>query len=383
MVVILESVGARATTVHDPALATTPALAALAAQSVVVDSLYANVPYTSDALLAVLGGIPPRLTSEVYYPGVRAPGLPALLAPHGYRSAVFTPAPLGVHGRAAMLRGLGYERVVGDGDLDAEGFERPNYSGVEEHAALAPSLAWADSVAARGERFLLTYLTVASHHGYGTPSSYTPHGFATGDAERDRYLEAVRYTDGFVADLVDAFRARGRLDSTLFVFVGDHGQAFGEHAYRYHGHAVWEEVIHVPAVLYAPGLLSEPRRVGGTWQQTDLVPTIADVLGFGVEGTLAGRSVLGPPADRPLVFSATSENQQMALRRGRHKFVYHYRRRPMQVFDLAADPGETTDLAASWPPAALGAAEAALLEARRRLNAAHVRPEAHDAGAAR
>ena len=134
----------------------------------------------------------------------------------------------------------------------------------------------------------------------------------------------------------------------------------GEHGARFHGMNVWEQGVRIPFILHDPS--SEPsRRVAGPFQQTDVLPTVLESAGYTlVAGVPVARSVLSSPPHSKL-YIASAGSQSMALVTDTLKYVYHYRRRPMQVFNLAGDPFETEDIAGSMGKGALRDVELELL----------------------
>ncbi len=369
VLLILESTRARSVTPYDPALDTTPFLDSLARRSLLVEHMYAVAPHTNKALTPILCGIYPEINQGEQ---ARVPGacLPRLLAPFGYASAFFTPARLDFERKDALLDEMGFEETFGDGDYPDEGFFRVNYFGSEDRIMMKPSLAWVDRQRAAGRPFFLTYLTLTSHHPYQTPISFERRTFTKDDPDLNAYLNTVAYTDGFLADLFEAFEARGMIEETIFVILGDHGEAFAEHGRRFHSAVIWEEGLRVPALIFSPTLFPRSGRITGPRQQTDVLPTVAEALGFRLEeGRLPGQSLFTPvPANRKLYHSGWIENQSMALREGAKKFIYHYRRRPMEVYDVAKDPYERRNLAGQYPGKRLEAVEMELLLWRKRVN---------------
>ncbi|WP_456429459.1 sulfatase-like hydrolase/transferase [Rhodocaloribacter sp.] len=369
VLIILESMRARSVTPYEPALDTTPFLDSLARRSLLVEHMYAVVPHTNKALTPILCGIYPEINQGEQ---ARVPGacLPRLLEPFGYASAFFTPARLDFERKDAMLAEMGFEETFGDGDYSEEGFSRVNYFGSEDRIMMGPSLAWVDRQRAAGKPFLLTYLTLTSHHPYQTPTSFERRTFTKDDPDLNAYLNTLAYTDAFLADLFAAFEARGLVEETIFVIMGDHGEAFAEHGRRFHSAVIWDEGLRVPALIFSPALFPEGERISGPRQQTDVLPTVAEALGFSLEGGPApGRSLLEPvPAARKLYHAGWIENQSMAVREGTKKFIYHYRRRPMEVYDVAEDPYERRNLAGQYPEERLEAVEMELLLWRKRVN---------------
>ncbi len=366
VVVILESFRSRSTTPYNPALATTPFLDELARRSLLVEHMYGIVSYTNKSLAPILAGVYPELSREIVeaeagaVPGV---GLPALLRPLGYRSAFFTPATMLFERKDRILKNLGFDEIRGDASYAKDGFHVANYFGYEDRIMLAPSLQWVDEVTATGQPFFLSYLTLTAHHPYKTPLAFPRQPFAPNDSALNDYLNALHYTDAFLKALFEGFEARGLVDSTLFILLSDHGEAFGEHGLITHGDVIWDEALHTPALLFNPVLFPEGGRITGNRQHTDVLPTVADALGLRLEGgAYPGRSLLRPvPDDRLLYHSARDGNMVMALRQDSLKFFYYNRRQPMQVFDVRNDPLERRDIAEQISPDRLKSAELSLL----------------------
>ncbi|HLT48526.1 MAG TPA: LTA synthase family protein [Rubricoccaceae bacterium] len=367
VVVVLESVRRDAVTPYAPALPTTPFLDSLAHHGLLVEEMYTPVPYTNKALTSIFGGIPPSLDSDIVEAlpgGIPSPGLPGLLRAHGYRTAFFTPATLAFERKDQILANLGFEEAYGDGAYETAGFEPKVYFGYEDRVVLDRTLAWVADRKQRGEPFFLGMLTLTAHHPYDVPADAARLGLAPANEDLNAYYDAVRYTDDFLRDLIGGFEAEGLLDETVFVIVGDHGEAFGEHGLTTHGNVIWDEALRIPALIYGPALIPEGKRVGGPHLLTDVMPTVAEVLNMDWEGaTPPGLSLLhDAPTERVLVHACKDGRAALALRRGARKYVFEYRRRPTRVFDLEADPGERRDVAAHVPPGEVQSAERELVE---------------------
>lgn len=366
VVLVLESVRRSAVTPYAPDLPTTPFLDSLARNGLLVEGMHTPVSYTNKALVSIFGGIPPSPDSRIVEAlpgGIPSPGLPRLLREHGYRSAFFTPATLAFERKDQILENLGFDEAYGDGAYEREGFEEKAYFGYEDRIVLDKTLAWAGERAEHGDPFFLGMLTLTAHHPYDVPDDAVRLGLEPDHEDLGAYYDAVRYTDDFVRELFDGFERRGLLDSTVFVIVGDHGEAFGEHDMMTHGNILWEEVLQVPAIVYGPGLIPEAQRVPGPRLLTDIVPTVAAMLNLRWEGPQPpGFSLLGQvPAERPLVHAYKDGRVALALRRGTKKYLFEYHRRSTRVFDLATDPAERHDLAARTAPGEVQSAEHELL----------------------
>lgn len=188
-------------------------------------------------------------------------------------------------------------------------------------------------------------------------------------AYRARYDAEVRYVDDHVRAIVEKLRARGLWGETLFVLTADHGEGLGEHGYYFqHGWFGYQDCVWVPLILHAPGRLPGGRRVPQTVSLVDVAPTVLELLGLPPADDMEGRSLLplldGDAPDRPAFTQSYHGTGQVALRRGRFKYLFTPARSPggpapapedepilpaiarHELYDEVADPGETQDLSA-------------------------------------
>lgn len=355
VLIIFESLNWKNSDVYMPGKGTTPFLAELAKKGAIIDKLYTVVPHTTKALISILAGIYPYLEPDVKeaVPGILPErGLAHILRKEGYATAFFQTAN-NYESRNQVVANLGFETFKGVFDMPAEGFSDTNYFGKEERMMLRPSLEWVDAQA--GGPFFLTYLTLCTHHNYETPKSWPLTDFGVKDRLENQYLNAVRYTDEFIKEVMAGFEERGLAKNTLFIIVGDHGEAFNEHGAKGHNLTLFEEGLHSFGLLYAPGLLKEGGRILGYRSILDIVPTVCDVLGLRAkEGSFIGESMLkAVPEDRTLLFSGWSSRWGLAKREGSLKTVFWPMKKKFEVFDNDADPLDTQDLSGDGMPGAL------------------------------
>ena len=377
VLVILESTGAGAVPLYPNAARVAepppqPALHALGEQGWVYETAYASVTHTSKALVGLLCGMAPRLEMEIWeslQDNLPLVCLPRLLHDLGYRTAFLQTALGAFENRPGLVKNLGFGSAAYQRALARPGFAPTGYLGLDEMAMVDPALAW---VANAGEMpFFLTLLTVSPHHPYETPGE--PAG-ALGDLGTDReearrrYHRTLEHQDAFLAAVKEGLDRLGHGEDTLWMVVGDHGEAFGEHLAMQHDLVPYEEVVRVPLVLYGPQLLGEPRRVDGLRHHYDLLPTVLDLLDAPWQGRLPGKSLLGP-GHEAVTSSCWYTNSCFAHRRGARKVVYHYGLRPTEVFDLARDPAEKNNLAPTLGRDEVRRLEDEVLVARGRIEA--------------
>ncbi len=79
----------------------------------------------------------------------------------------------------------------------------------------------------------------------------------------NRYLNSVRNQDFFLKNLFEQYKELGLYEDTVFVLVGDHGEAFGEHGRFQHDNAIYEEGIKVPLIIHDPKRFENGTRLTG------------------------------------------------------------------------------------------------------------------------
>jgi lipoteichoic acid synthase len=338
---------------------------------------YAVVPHTTNALAATLCGIDPPIGRwQTYSLGDRIPArcLPELLGEQGYDSAYFTSSEKTFERRPEVVKNMGYDEFYPLETMDKRGFEKANYFGYEDDIMLSQSRRWLEENGDEGP-FLATYETITPHHDYLAPDRYGIRDFAEKDGF-DRYLNSVRYVDFFVKNLIEQYKDLGLYEDTIFVIYGDHGEAFGEHGRYQHDNVPYEEGLRIPLLILDPGRFEGGKRLEAPTDQLDVLPTVLDLLGHGVEGgRYPGRSLLAPPEDRTLMASCWYEEECLASIKGDEKYVYFYGDRPEQLFDLSQDPKEENNLATKVPKGSLRERREAVLRWAAKVKAVYDTPD--------
>ena len=211
------------------------------------------------------------------------------------------------------------------------------------------------------------------------------------EAEREHLVRLydgnLAFADQEVGALRRALEAEGLWEKTVVIVAADHGEELFERGWIGHNVHLYEPSVHVPLIVRFPkGTGPAGVRVAALADLLDLAPTIADVFGVrgkgGSDREFQGRSLLpviaGAPG-KPAVLSRTVwDRPRYALRDERFKFLYDTQTGEEWLYDLAADPGETRDLAARR-----AAARRLLPPGAPRLDAAARPPRARRRGAGR
>lgn len=119
---------------------------------------------------------------------------------------------------------------------------------------------------------------------------------------RQAHLLQLAYTDRLLGEVIDRLERRGLWEESLVVVTADHGESFvpGTQGRRVTDEAeTHAQIAWVPTFIKAPGQ-TVPVVSDANWEQVDLLPTTADLLGVDVPGGLDGVSHAGEtPVDRP------------------------------------------------------------------------------------
>jgi len=350
--------------------AATPVIDALAARGLRFEHAATVAPLTLPAHSSLLTGTFPAFhgvrDNGSFYVGDELTTLAEALHTRGYRTGGFVGAYVLDH-RWGIAQG--FDRYFDDFDLShyqmAAGLDAAQRPGREvvDHA-----LAWLGENS--DDPFFAWVHLYDPHSPYVPPEPYRSRFPAT---MQGAYDGEVASTDAQVGRLMEHLRTSGRLDRTVVVVVGDHGESLGEHGEQQHGFFVYEAAMHIPLVVAGPGV--PVRVVPDQVRIVDVMPTILDLVGAEAPAAVQGVSLLPLGRGAKLDLLAFGEtwypryhygwSELTEVRDGRYKFIAAPRR---ELYDTQADPGETRDLSASNPRIA-DALERALRDMAARIAA--------------
>ncbi|MBT3219636.1 MAG: sulfatase-like hydrolase/transferase [Proteobacteria bacterium] len=161
----------------------------------------------------------------------------------------------------------------------------------------------------------------------------------------DRYDNNILYVNDQLQRIYDVMD-----DDDIVVYFADHGEEFWDHRGFEHGHSLYDELLHVPLVIKAPGIGA--RRVAEPVSLMDIVPTVLDLLGLRAEN-LDGSSLVDAMVgdtealdffrNRDQVFGYPLYGaERWGVLHQNEKYTSHEGREVL--FDLTDDPLEKKDL---------------------------------------
>ncbi len=322
----------------------TPAIDALARESILFEHAYAHVPLTLPSHLSLFSGLLPgahgvRDNTGYRFDAARHPWLPRLLGAAGYTTGAAV-STFVLRAETGMAAGFDFYEASLDpgmsGDLGAA--QRPG------RETLARALAWLEPAAAAGKPFLLFA------HFYEPHTPYEPEEpFAS--RLPDPYDAEIATADRLVGELVAALRRLGIWDRAVVVLLSDHGEGLGDHGETEHGVFLYREAIQVPLLLKLPKAKRGGTRIDAPAQLLDVAPTLLALAGLEKPAAMAGSSLLdlGRGDARPIF----SETYYPRLHMGWSEltslvdYPFHLIQGPdPELYDLAKDPRETRNVRA-------------------------------------
>jgi choline-sulfatase len=323
----------------------TPALDALARESLVFTRAYAQAPVTTVSHATILSGTYPPFhgVTDFGVPlGAAVPYLPDLLRGAGYTTGAFV-GSLILDPRTGTAPGFdrGFDRYDAGFRLRRPGENR--YQTLERRADEVVSRALDWIVKAPADRPFFAWLHLFDAH-----DPYDPPADLRQQYRASPYDGEVAGVDRQVGRLVAALKSAGSLANTVLAITADHGEALGEHGERTHGVFLYDETLHVPLLIRGPGIRAG--RVESRVRLVDLAPALLQAAQLARWPAMQGVSLLRVTEDRP-VYAATEYPRRafgwsplVSWRADR--FLYVRAPRP-ELYDVAADPAQSHDIAAS------------------------------------
>jgi N-acetylglucosamine-6-sulfatase len=171
-----------------------------------------------------------------------------------------------------------------------------------------------------------------------------------------QYAETLCGVDESTGRILEELKKRGELDSTLVLYMGDNGFAFGEHG-LIDKRTAYEESMRVPLLARCPELFAGGRAVQEMVANVDIMPTVLGAAGVQADAAGDGADMIrlaqGNAAGwrKELLYEYYWERNfpqtptVHALRMDRYKFIrYHGIWDTDELYDLQADPLEMNNL---------------------------------------
>ena len=335
VVVVLVVDAMRAEVLEHPAnAAMLPNMFALQSSAVSFSRAHAAAPATTQAVTSLMSS---KYYSQLYWTSVRnsvgaerlfagedhSRHFPELLSAAGVATAIATSLP-GLNAQLGTARGFAQECI-----------RARNWTPSEQIIERA-----VQRLARVGDGPLFLYIQVTDAH--------APYRNVTGGGTAyELYLRSLGQIDQGLGRIETALARPSVAERAVLVVTADHGEAFGEHGDRHHGHTLYEEQLRVPLLVRVPGL--RPHAVDQLVSLIDFAPTMLDLFGQPTPGSYMGQSLVGllrgdgERLARPIAAESSRQKRALLLPGG-GKVIEDRLLGTVELFDLSADPGERNNL---------------------------------------
>ncbi|MDZ4798939.1 MAG: sulfatase-like hydrolase/transferase [Bryobacteraceae bacterium] len=171
------------------------------------------------------------------------------------------------------------------------------------------------------------------------------------------YYAMIEQVDSAFGRMLAALEESGQADNTIVIYMSDHGEMLGDHGFYLKGPHFYDPAMRVPLMIRWPGKYRAGVKLDALVEMIDLAPTLLEATGLPVSEGMQGQSLM------PLLTGAASAHRDSV-----YMEFYDMRRRPYEpvtattvrsrnarltvyhnlktgeLYDLARDPGEFTNL---------------------------------------
>ena len=107
------------------------------------------------------------------------------------------------------------------------------------------------------------------------------------------YMGQCRYVDDQVGRIMKFLAESGRIENTVVVFLGDHGEFIGDFGVFHKLPLFYECLARIPAIIRYPGETVRAFVFEGLVEEVDLAPTLLEGLGLPIPQSMVGTSLHG------------------------------------------------------------------------------------------
>lgn len=366
----------------------TPVLDALAADGYLFEAAFAQASSTTPSHCSIMTStyVARHGAMNGSAMKVRLPQLSEILQYNGYETAAFLSCNMVRSSNSGLHHGFDYyEDSISPYTtllrhdetqllLAAYLLTKLGDNQIPGHIVSNRALAWIDKHAQKPFFYWLHYFD--PHTPYDAPAPYKDmyNGkidptlpFAQG---RTNYAGEVTYTDYELGRIIKALKDKGLYDDMMIIVTADHGESLGEKhgdiTEFEHGSYLYGTTQHIPLIIKMPKGKGAGRRIQNIVQHIDLAPTVLDYLNASMPKSFEGKSLLdlldGKQRSEPgVTYAETGEKVgappgigqtpetiiRRSMRTREYKYIYNTAREKQELYDMVADPLETTNVYAN------------------------------------
>ncbi len=265
VVVIMESLGAVKMRRHGNENNLTPFLDSLTDEGYYFENTYTSGIHTYNGIYSTLFSYPALF---IHHPMkghslVKQPGAFSTLKENGYSTIYFTTHDGQFDNVEGFLKANDCETVISKKDYPTEKIKTT--LGVPDDYLFEFSIPLLNQLNQKQKPFFSVFMTSSNHGPFYVPEYFTPH-------HTDKFDRSVEYADYSLRKFITLCSKQTWFDSTLFVFVADHGAPLSGL------YSMSIDYNHTPLLFYAPSIIKEKKTFNQMAGQIDVFPTLMGLL---------------------------------------------------------------------------------------------------------
>lgn len=320
IIVFVDTLNRSALRAYDPDAIELPAIDAFSRRSAIYEHAYSTSSWTLPAYATLLSGLNPHEHGVVHVARRLQPEvvtLASILRGQGFENSAFTDG-----GFTSMAYGFGsgFDRYNAwiDPESDAPSYtvpragkahETPGQGLFDRGIAFLRTKSGQQSKDAgfflllhtygvhdyfRLRRWAIESLSVrakkSADHYVGCVAGFIACPPEDWDVLRALYRAELQHLDEGFARLLTTLEETGLRDSTLVIFLSDHGEGFDPvHSRIHHGGRLHQDLVRIPLMMAGPGI--DSKRVAAPVSLIDILPTVADLLDVPLPHEVSGMSI--------------------------------------------------------------------------------------------
>ena len=269
----------------------TPFLDSLMQHAVSFRHTFANGRASVDAMPSALSGLPMFVESFVAasHATNHLEGLAGCLGTMGYETAFFHGAPASSLGFQGFTKSTGFQQCYSQEDFEADTRTEgraayDNWWGIWDEPFLQY---FRIKMSDLHEPFMTALFTLTSHHPFHVPEQYK----SRFPEEEMPIHKSIRYTDYALRRFFQEAAKEPWFNNTLFIMTGDHTNMSNHPEYK---SSIGQFATTI--ILYDPSGDIQPGIREGIAQQTDIMPTVLNLVGYTKPYVAFGIDLLNTPA---------------------------------------------------------------------------------------
>lgn len=319
VLVMMESMSAEKLSRHGNPHMLTPFLDSLLQHGYYFENAYSSGIHTYNGIFSTLFSYPTVYRQNPMSEGsmLQYHSIAGALAKHNYSRVFFTTHDGQFNNVEGFLMNNGFERVYTDADYPPE--KNATILGVPDDYLFEYSIPVFNSLHQRGRPFFAAYITGSDHGPYYIPPYFKP------SASNIKHA-IVQYADWSLRRFMEQARQTAWFDSTLFVFVADHGCPLGR------SYDLPIDYVHVPLLFYCPQLIPTGNVSSNMAGQIDIFPSIMGLLRLPFRNNTLGIDLFSQK--RPYIFvngndkyGVLDQERFLVVRKDRPPSLYRYKNR--------------------------------------------------------